>query len=60
MPLMRATIDGKPCWKWGDNGKCYPYEPNNPESEYRAKQKAVKQGNAIKSQMDNYFNRGEK
>jgi len=49
MPIIKSTKNGKPCYKWGKSGKCYTYQPNNKESRERAKQKALKQGQAIKS-----------
>ena len=44
MPLNNVTVDGEPCWQWGDTGKPYPYDPDDPESEKVAKQKAIDQG----------------
>jgi len=39
MPLKKCTVDGKPGWQWGAQGKCYS-GPN-------AKKQAIKQGVAI-------------
>lgn len=47
MPLKRCQESGKPGWKWGNEGKCYTYTKGNPDSEKRAKKKAIKQGIAI-------------
>lgn len=47
MPLQKVTVDGKPCWRYGDSGKPYPYDPNDPESEKGAKKKAIDQGLAM-------------
>ena len=48
MPLKRSTTKGgKPCFKWGDAGKCYPYTAGDKNSRERAKNKAMKQGRAI-------------
>jgi len=33
--------------KWGEEGKCYTYDPNSEESKKQAKQKAINQGVAI-------------
>ncbi len=41
MPVMRCTIDGKPGYKWGESGTCYPGEDG--------KEKAIKQGQAIEA-----------
>lgn len=47
MPVKNCRVDGKPGQKWGDAGKCYPYEPGNEESKKRARERALKQGLAI-------------
>lgn len=47
MPLKRCRKDGKPGWKWGDSGTCYPYTPGDSASEKRARKKARAQGVAI-------------
>lgn len=49
MPLKRSTKNGKPCYKWGDSGKCYAYTTGNKKSRDRAKSLAKKQGRAIKA-----------
>lgn len=48
MPVQRCVKNGNPGFKWGDAGKCYTYTPNNKESMKKAKEKALKQGQAIK------------
>lgn len=45
MPLKECQIDNKKGWKWGDAGKCYPYETADQEKEARSK--AIKQAIAI-------------
>lgn len=50
MPVQRSTKNGKPCYKWGQEGKCYTYTPGNKASRERAKSKAAAQGRAIKAQ----------
>lgn len=50
MPVKSCNKDGKPGYKWGDSGKCYTYTPGNEQSKKAAKEKAIKQGQAIKSQ----------
>jgi hypothetical protein len=47
MPLMRCQIKGKPGWKWGQQGKCYPYTLGDVKSEAAAKSKAKEQAAAI-------------
>lgn len=43
MPLMKCTKNGESGWKFGESGKCYVGE--------NAKEKALEQGRAIKSQQ---------
>lgn len=47
MPVKECNVNSKPGYKWGDAGKCYPYEPGNESSRKAAKSKALKQGLAI-------------
>ena len=47
MPVMRCRSEGKPGWKYGEEGHCYTYTQGNEESERQAKEKAGKQGQAI-------------
>ena len=49
MPVMTCQIGGKPGYKWGPEGKCYPYEPKSEVSRQRAHQRAVAQGRAIEA-----------
>lgn len=55
MPVKHTTVDGKPAFKWGDRGKPYTYEANNPSSKKRAKKRALKQGEAIAYREGNEF-----
>jgi hypothetical protein len=43
MPLKQCQINGKPGWKWGNEGKCYPGDSG--------KKKAIAQGIAIEEGM---------
>ncbi len=47
MPIKRCQNEGKPGYKWGDQGKCYIYNPNDESSIKDAKKSAVAQGVAI-------------
>lgn len=47
MPTKSCRKDGKPGYKWGDEGKCYTYTSGDEESRKRAKEKADAQGRAI-------------
>lgn len=47
MPIKRCTKDGKPGFKWGNEGTCYPYTAGNEQSRKNARDKARKQGQAI-------------
>ncbi len=46
MPVKRCQRDGKPGYKWGDEGKCYTYTPGDDSSREQAKNKALEQGQA--------------
>ena len=50
MPVHSCSEGGKPGFKWGSKGKCYTYNPNSAESRKSAKNKAIRQGRAIKAQ----------
>ncbi len=50
MPVQSCTENDKPGFRWGNKGKCYTYTSNNKSSLQKAKNKAIKQGKAIKSQ----------
>lgn len=47
MPIKDCSIEGNPGYKWGDTGKCYPYNPNDDLSKKEARQRAAAQGIAI-------------
>jgi hypothetical protein len=47
MPIKDCQLEGKPGLKWGDQGKCYTYTPNNEGSRRKAKKSAIAQGLAI-------------
>jgi len=49
MPVKRCQKNGKPGYKWGDEGFCYTYTPGDARSLERAKKKAAEQGAAIKA-----------
>lgn len=49
MPVKRCMKNGRPGFKWGDQGKCYTYNPANDASRERAKSKASKQGRAARA-----------
>ena len=49
MPVKRCQKDNKPGYKWGDKGKCYTYKKGNKKEEEIAKEKAKRQGRAIKA-----------
>ncbi len=44
MPPQHCTMNGKPGWKWGDAGKCYPYAAGDEAASAAAEKKAVAQG----------------
>ena len=47
MPIRGCTMSGKPGYKWGDSGTCFPYTPGDDESRSTARKKAAEQGRAI-------------
>lgn len=49
MPVHRTSKNGKPGYKWGTSGKTYTYTKGNKASMQRAKNKASKQGRAIRA-----------
>ena len=49
MPIMSCTKNNKNGYKWGKNGKCYTYIPNNKKSKKSARKKAARQAAAIYS-----------
>ena len=49
MPIQACQVGGKPGYKYGPEGKCYPYDPKNEASRERAHQRAMEQGRAIEA-----------
>lgn len=49
MPINRCQIDGKPGFKFGKSGKCFPYTPGDTKSRERARNKAQAQERAIRA-----------
>ena len=47
MPVKSCEDNGNDGFKWGDEGKCYTYSPNNEGSRRNAKKSANIQGLAI-------------
>lgn len=47
MPVNNCSDNGKPGYKWGDEGKCYTYNSSSESSKASAKKKAIAQGLAI-------------
>jgi hypothetical protein len=48
MPVQRCERDGKPGYRWGEQGKCYIYTPGNKRSQAAARVRAEMQGRAVK------------
>lgn len=46
MPVYSCYENGRPGYRWGENGKCYTYQPGDERSRRRAKQRAEAQGRA--------------
>ena len=49
MPIKPCQSGGNPGFKWGDSGKCYTYKSGDESSREAARQKALKQGQAIEA-----------
>jgi hypothetical protein len=47
MPVRTCQIDGRPGFKWGDAGTCYPYTAGDEASREAARDRAIAQGIAI-------------
>jgi hypothetical protein len=54
MPVKNCQQDNKPGYKWGDEGTCYIYNPNDQLSKQNAMKKAKKQGVAIEISKDEF------
>lgn len=44
MPIKTCQFENRPGYKWGDQGKCYTYDPESERSQKSAKRKAIRQG----------------
>ena len=44
MPVKSCNENGKPGFRWGNEGKCYTYSFGDEAGKKRAKKKAIKQG----------------
>lgn len=49
MPVHRREDSKGPYYQWGDSGKKYHYEAGNKQSRESAKEKAEKQGRAVRA-----------
>lgn len=49
MPVMGCQQDGRPGFKWGDQGQCYTYTPGNEDERDAAREAALRQGRAIEA-----------
>ena len=58
MPLKRCETDGRPGWKWGEQGRCYPYTKGDESSETAARKKALAQAAAM-GEFDGTGNRSQ-
>lgn len=47
MPVRQCQINRNPGFKWGQEGKCYEYDPTDAGSKEEAKKSAISQGVAI-------------
>lgn len=49
MPVQHCQKDGKPGYRWGEQGFCYTYAPGDRKGQTEARLKAETQGAAIKA-----------
>jgi hypothetical protein len=49
MPIETCELNGKPGYRWGQQGKCYTYEAGNDSSRSAAMQRAMEQARAIEA-----------
>lgn len=49
MPVRRGDDSRGPYYRWGEKGKKYYYKPGDKASRTRARNKAARQGRAIKA-----------
>lgn len=57
MPVQACVKDGKPGYRWGQQGTCYTYTPGNTKERTEARLKAEAQGYAVRKSQQR---RGEK
>ena len=55
MPVQSGRDSHGPFYRWGEHGKKYYYIANNIRSRTLAKDKAAKQGRAIKASQSRFF-----
>jgi hypothetical protein len=51
MPVQPCQRDGKPGYRWGEQGTCYTYTPGNRASQDHARAQADAQGRAIQARQ---------
>ena len=49
MPVQECQEEGRPGYRWGQEGKCYTFDPSSDESRERARSQAEEQGRAIEA-----------
>lgn len=52
MPVQSCQEGNKPGFRWGQQGKCYTYDPNSKQSRERARDRALAQGHAIEARQE--------
>jgi hypothetical protein len=56
MPVKECQLNGKPGFKWGDQGHCYTYTSGNKTSMDNAKKKVMEQAVAIEEKFADSYN----
>ena len=49
MPMERCVAKSRPGFRWGVQGKCFTYAPNDDAGRRRARGQAERQGHAIQA-----------
>lgn len=49
MPVQRCRRDGRPGYRWGEQGTCHTYDPDDKTSREKARMRAARQGRAVKA-----------
>ena len=57
MPVQKCKKNGKPGYRWGDEGFCYTYSAGDEASRKKAKQRAYLQGSTYEKILKGILNK---